>query len=353
MVKDVIEFGKSLGWYAGQKAKVAGLYLETGKSLVVTVLKLRRGAYQKPFLHTGMIVLIALAILSAPVIVSQYPTAAAAGSFDQTPLTIDVTNSDTQTKESDKPRRDIIEYEVKGGDTLSSIAKNYGVDASSIAYLNNFAVEKTLKPGDLIKIPPVSGVVVMVKSGDTIQSLAKKYGLPAAQAIVDWPYNIFANDETFALTAGQQLVIPGGKPPSAVAGVAPRYVNTAPLFAGGGTGQFAWPVGGIITQYFAWYHTGVDIANSTGTAVVAADSGRVVLTQYLNYGYGWHIIINHGNGYQTLYGHLAKILVAEGDNVTRGQAVGLLGSTGRSTGPHLHFEIHTGNAPQNPLSFLR
>lgn len=351
MIGDILEFGKSLGWYAGQKAKAAGLYLETGKSLVVTVLKLRRGTYQKSFLHTGMIVLTALALLSAPVIVSQYPTAAAAGSFDQTPLTIDVTNSDTQTKESDKPRRDIETYEVKGGDTLSSIAKQKGVDADSIAYLNNFSVNKILKPGDEIKIPPVSGVVVTVKSGDTISSLAKRYGLPAAQPIVDWPYNIFANDETFALTAGQQLVIPGGKPPAEVP-VAPRYVNTAPLFAGG-TGQFAWPVGGVMTQYFAWYHTGVDIANNFGTAIVAADSGRVVLAQYLNYGYGWHVVINHGNGYQTLYGHLSKILVAEGDNITRGQTVGLLGSTGRSTGPHLHFEIRTGNAPQNPLSFLK
>lgn len=346
-----MEFGKILGWYAQKKLTIFGGYFETGKSLVVTVLKLRRGTYQKSFLHTGMIVLTALALLSAPVIVSQYPTAAAASNFNQTPLVIDITNSDTQTAESSKPRRDMETYEVKGGDTLSSIAKQKGVDADSIAYLNNFSVNKTLKPGDGIKIPPVSGIIVTVKSGDTIQSLAKRYGLLAPQAIVDWPYNTFANDETFALTAGQTLVIPGGKPPEEVP-VAPRYVNTAPLFAGG-TGQFAWPVGGIITQYFSWYHSGVDIANNLGTTVLAADSGRVVLVQYLNYGYGWHVIINHGNGYQTLYGHLSKILVSEGDNISRGQAVGLLGSTGRSTGPHLHFEIKTGNTFQNPLSFLK
>ncbi len=352
-MEDVTEYFKSLGWYLNRKLSIVGVYFETGKGVVVTVLKTRRGTYQKPFLHAGMVILMAVAIFSTPVIINQYPTSAAASvlTTSQTPVLTDIANVDTVTEESQKPRRDIETYTVKGGDTLSSIAKAFGVETDSIAYLNDIPVEKILRPGDTIRIPPVSGIVVTVKSGETIASLAKKYGLPSPQPIVDWPYNSFANDETFALSAGQTLVIPGGKPP-AIAPAALRYVNTPTLFAGG-SGQFSWSTGGIITQNFSWYHAGVDIANNYGTGIAAADSGRVISVQYLNSGYGYHVIINHGNGFQTLYGHLSKIYVNEGDDITRGQIIGLMGSTGRSTGNHLHFEIHAGNTPVNPLGYLK
>jgi len=195
--------------------------------------------------------------------------------------------------------------------------------------------------------------VVEVKSGDTIYSLAKKYGLPSAQPIVDWPYNSFVDDEKFSLAAGQILAIPGGRAP-AVVQVAPQIARKTPsqgIFSPG-SGQFGWPVQGIITQYFAWYHSGLDIAGPIGTAVTAADSGRVVTVLYENYGYGYHVIVDHGNGYSSLYGHLSRIDVGEGQNVSRGQVLGLRGSTGRSTGPHLHFEIMQNGAKINPLGFL-
>ena len=311
-----------------------------------------------------MVFLTVTVVLSTPVLLDKYPASAfsePAGSESANPSSTldsqtDITNIDTVTEESDKPRRDVIAYTVSGGDTLTSIAEKFSrpdnkVDAESIAYLNDFDVGKTLKPGDEIKIPPTSGVVVTVKSGDTIYSLAKKYGLPGAQALVDWPYNTFVDDEKFSLAAGQTLVIPGGRAPKATPAAAPKQISTTPFSAG--SGQFAWPVGGIITQYFAFYHSGVDIAGSTGTAVGAADSGRVVSVLYENYGYGYHVIVDHGNGYQTLYGHLSRIDVSVGQNVSRGSQLGLRGSTGRSTGPHLHFEVMQNGAKINPLGFLR
>jgi len=328
----------------------------TGKGVVVEVLKARRGTYQKPFLHVGMVFLTLSAVMFAPIIANNYPTRATAAET-QSPsavlnLATDVSGMDTQTTESVKPRRDVEAYTVVSGDTLSSIAKAYGVDVTSIAYLNDFAKAELLRPGDVVKIPPVSGIIVKVKSGDTIASLAKKYGLPSPQPIVDWPYNSFANDETFALSAGQTLVIPDGKPPEA----APAPVFSTPnvgLFTRG-NGVFSWPTSGIITQYFSWYHSGVDIANHIGTAILAADSGRVVSVLYENHDYGYHVIIDHGNGYQTLYGHMSEIWVNVGDNVSRGQQIGKMGSTGRSTGSHLHFTVYIGGgALVNPLGLLK
>lgn len=357
-MNDFAEFAKAISWYSRRKLYLAGMLFDTGKSIVVTVLKARRGTYQKPFLHVGMVFLVVTAILSAPVIVDQYPMTVKANnktSYDMPAVlsasTEDLNNIDLQTKESEKPRRDVIEYTVKPGDNLSSIAKAYGVDAESIAYLNDFGVGKLLKPDDVIKIPPVSGIIVTVKSGDTITSLAKKYGLPSAQPIVDWPYNSFVNDETFSLAAGQTLVIPGGKPPYEAPAVV-RSVSSPTLFAGG-TGQFIWPTGGIITQYFSWYHGGDDIANSLGTSIVAADAGRVITVLYQNHDYGYHVVIDHGNGFRTLYGHLSRIDVSEGQNVGRGERIGLMGSTGRSTGSHLHFEIYNNGTRVNPLSYLK
>lgn len=357
-MKDFVEFGKTLGWYFDRKLKTVGSWFEVGKSLVVTVLKARRGTYQKPFLHVGMVFLAVVAAVSTPIIINQYPSSATASSVlgATSPSAVlnqatDISEIQTETVESVKPRRDVVDYEVKGGDTLSSIAKVYGVDSGSIAYLNDFADTKILKPGDIIKIPPVAGVIVTVKKGETIYSLAKKYGLASPQAIVDWPYNTFVNDETFSLAAGQTLVLPGGKPPEIIP-VAPRVViNNAPF--AGGTGQFTWPTTGIITQYFAWYHPADDIANAAGTPILAADTGRVATVQYDNHDYGYHVIINHGNGYSTLYGHMSRIDVSEGQNVTRGQRIGLMGSTGRSTGSHLHFEVRIGGTRINPLTVLK
>lgn len=362
IIGDLPEFGRSLAWYANRKFTYFGSHFEGAKGIIIDILKARRGTYQKPFFHVGMVFLMITALLSAPIIANEYPTAASSSAVTSSasPSSVlndqaDIMNTDTVTVESQKLRRDIIIHTVTAGETLSSIGKAYDVDSASIGYLNNFDPEtKILQPGDEIKIPPVSGIIVTVKSGDTVYSLAKKYGLLSPQAIVDWPYNTFANDETFALAAGQTLVLPGGKPPEEVPAnvTAPRISGPSTMFSGG-TGQFVWPTTGIITQYFSAYHPADDIANNTGTNVVAADAGRVVSVLYENHDYGNHIIIDHGNGYRTLYGHLSRIDVVEGQNVARGEHIGLMGSTGRSTGPHLHFEVYRGNGRINPLSVLK
>ncbi len=130
------------------------------------------------------------------------------------------------------------------------------------------------------------------------------------------------------------------------------YGGSLPPGALTGTGKFRWPTEGYITQKSWHCHHAVDIANSEGTPVYAADSGYVVVAGWRESGYGNTVIINHGNGFQTLYAHLSAISVSAGQSVVKGQRVGLMGNTGYSTGPHLHFEIREGSKLCNPLEFV-
>jgi murein DD-endopeptidase MepM/ murein hydrolase activator NlpD len=114
--------------------------------------------------------------------------------------------------------------------------------------------------------------------------------------------------------------------------------------------RFVWPTHGIITQTFYEYHPGIDIANDVGTPEVAADGGQVVFAGWGSYGI--YVEIDHGNGFHTIYGHMSAVLVKTGQVVTQGQEIGLMGATGRASGPHLHFEIRFQGAPQNPLDLL-
>jgi murein DD-endopeptidase MepM/ murein hydrolase activator NlpD len=210
--------------------------------------------------------------------------------------------------------------------------------------------------GETLKIPPVTGIVHKVREGESIYSIAKKYKAEA-QGIVNFPFNDFTDLDTFALSVGQTLIVPEGVMPQAPAPVRPSTPSfaspQAPITAGG-SGQFMWPTNGVITQYPIWYHRAFDIANPSSPPVVAAGSGTVVLVQYLRYDYGQHVIIDHGGGMTTLYAHLSEINVKVGDSVNRGQVIGRMGSTGRSTGTHLHFEVRiNGTAVLNPGSYLK
>ena len=175
------------------------------------------------------------------------------------------------------------------------------------------------------------------------------------QGIVDFPLNTFSDDETFALVAGQTLIVPDGVMPNESAPTLPTLANILTPDAGSvsATGKFVWPGFGRITQPFRSYHPGVDIANHDGGPIIAADSGTVIVSGWTNTGYGNHVIIDHGNGYKTLYGHLSSISVVTGQRVTRGSTIGRMGSTGRSTGTHLHFEIRTASGNVDPLGFLK
>jgi murein DD-endopeptidase MepM/ murein hydrolase activator NlpD len=163
------------------------------------------------------------------------------------------------------------------------------------------------------------------------------------------------NDETFELATGQFLVVPGGVMPNAPVATRPVAVVITPdAGAVSGSGNFVWPAAGRITQGYSFYHKAFDIANGGGGPILAADSGTVVIAGWVdNSGYGNRVMIDHGNGYVTLYGHMSVVQVRPGQRVNRGDVLGQMGSTGRSTGTHLHFEIRSGGGLLNPGNFLK
>ena len=257
------------------------------------------------------------------------------------------------------PTRSISYYTVKVGDTLSGIAKAFGVSINTIAWQNGLSPNALLRPGDKLTILPVSGVLHKVKAGDSLSKIAKQYGVKTADIIA---YNNLSGDRVII---GQSLIIPGGQPPSTPASQITQVVksNVQQVFTSAketaqksltssGSGM-TWPtVGHRITQYYSWRHTGVDIADKVGTPIYAADSGRVeIAATGWNGGYGTTIVINHGK-LKTRYGHLSRLYVKAGENVVKGQVIGEMGSTGRSTGSHLHFEVLSGNVRYNPLNYV-
>ncbi len=330
---------------------------EWAKDLLAKTLYRQRGRFSRPFVHIGMGALVAAGLTLAPVLAQSFPGVAPDPWTADAPSSgvREITDNGTATLVSDKFRDKIQDYTVQPGDTVSSIAVQFGIDTDTIKWQNDLPSLDAIKPGQILQILPVTGVAHKVVRGETIYSIAKKY-TANAQAIVDFPFNTFADDETYALSVGQILIVPDGQKPNVIltnpsAFVAQRTPNAGSV---SGTGNFAWPISGLITQRFAWYHPGVDIATAYGTPVLAADSGQVIVAGWVdNAGYGNRIMIDHGNGYVTLYGHLSRVDVVVGQTVARGNQIGLEGSTGRSTGPHLHFEIRKGSTPVNPLGFLR
>lgn len=329
------------------------------KDSLVDLLMARRGIHQRSFLHIGMVLLVSSGIIFAPIIKNEYPALGIGAKqiFAETPSSVlnpitSVSEIETSTQISQKPRDQIITYKVQGGDTLSSIAQKFGVSVETIKWANLDKIvsdKAVLHPGDELQIPPVTGVVHKVKSGDTVYSLGKRYGV-SAQNIVNFPFNTYADDETFALAIGSNIVVPDGEMPEEVP-IAPRPLPVT--LVAGGTGQFIWPAQGVITQYPVWYHMAVDIANPSAPDISAGETGIVVTRECLKWGYGCYIILDHGNGFQTLYSHMQSFYVALGEKVSKGQSIGRMGSTGRSTGTHVHFEVRKGGVLQNPLNYLR
>jgi murein DD-endopeptidase MepM/ murein hydrolase activator NlpD len=359
--EDLIQFILCLFNYLRRKIFGAFWVLEESKSKLASQLYQKRGKYARPFIHSGMVVLMIAAVTLGPILIAEASPEIEQDFWEKAPVSTSILAAtdqaaSTYTFISEKPRAEIIEYEVKSGDTISSIAQRYGVSVDTVLWENNLASPETkIKPGQLLKILPATGVSHQVKRGETIYSIAEKYDV-SAQAIVDWPYNTFADDETFALAVGQVLIVPDGVMPEKKP-VAPRpyYAQITPeAGAVTGTGQFAWPVGGQITQWYRAWHRGIDIANRSLPGIAAADTGTVILTGWpAPWAYGNRILIDHGNGYQSFYAHLSAIYVSPGDQVSRGEIIGKMGSTGRSTGPHLHFEIRRSGTAVDPMGFLK
>lgn len=359
-LNDLIIFLKVLRWYFQKKIYTLGHHFEFFKDFWVEKLMWRRGKMTRPFIHTSLMFLLAIGIFFEPIIAQKYPTLGKEeGEFgEETPSsvlnTLTAQEQEIITEESAKPRSEIITYKVKEGDTLSAIAKKFFGTTSELA-LNTIRWENNLKSDELsvgeeLRILPVPGVKHIVQSGETIYSIAKKYNTNA-QKIVDFPFNYFRNEETFALNIGDLIIVPDGiKPEEKKPYIPPSYYAQVPV--GGGTGELLWPCAGEITQWRTWYHTGIDIANSQAPEITAAASGIVSFVSYEAWGYGYHVVINHGK-YQTLYAHLSRIDVSEGQAVSAGQVIGKMGTTGRSTGIHLHFEVRSGNQILDPMSFLK
>ncbi len=351
--QDVADFKKDIIIYSRKRLSRIWWWLEAKKDILVRVLYVKRGLYQRSFLHTSLVVLISAGVIGGPMIANSYPTVAVDSLQEFTPPSAVLSSFDEQettTQQSEKPRDNILVHAVKEGDTLAGLAEKYGVSVDSIKWLNTNLSGEKLAIGQEVQIPPVTGVVHKVKRGETVYSIAKKYNTDAQQ-IVNWPFNNFTDLDTFALASGQTLVVPDGVMPEEQPVYTPRMIAQVGLNPG--DGRFIWPTQGIITQRPVSYHMALDIANSSLPPIGSADGGTVVLTEKQRYGYGWHIIIDHGNGYQTLYGHLSDIYVSPGQAVSKGSIIGRMGSTGRSTGTHLHFEIRKGGVLLNPLGFLK
>lgn len=348
----------SLSCYIQKRLRIAFWRFEGIKDIFVGLLIRRRGIYNlRPFFHIFMLLIFVVGLILAPLLADRYPTLGRGEENTETPSSVlneQTATSDVsiETKESVKPRDKVVSYYVAKGDTLSEIAEAYGVSSDSVKWLNDLRGDD-LKIGQEVLIPPVSGVIHKVKSGETVYSIAKLYKVDA-QKIVNWPYTNFSNDETFALIAGQSIVVPDGVPPEEAA---PVYVaqKPAPAYTGPvAAGKFAWPMRGGISQYPVWYHMAVDVTDPVGTPIVAAKSGKVILVQTLTWGYGKHVIVDHGDGFSSLYGHMSGFNVSVGQTVTGGATViGWVGMTGRTTGPHLHFEIRKNGVTINPLGYLQ
>jgi len=256
--------------------------------------------------------------------------------------------------EAAKITRTILrKYQVKEGDSLGKIASSFNISVDTVLWANNLSANSYIKPGQELILPPTTGILHTIKKGDTLKSIAQKYSATDA-AIKE--FNNIDNDSL--LVVGETLMVPGGriiytvKPRTYTAPAESAITYTAPVAV---SGKMLWPIGcRRITQYFrGWRHTGVDIACSYGSPIYAAADGVVSRVQYLNYGYGYNVIIDHGNGKKTLYAHNSRIDVVVGQVVSQGEIIAREGSTGRSTGPHVHFEVIINGVKVNALNYIR
>jgi murein DD-endopeptidase MepM/ murein hydrolase activator NlpD len=274
---------------------------------------------------------------------------------------------DLHTEIPERPRRGIITYTVQSGDTLFGIAEKFKLRPETILWANYDALQDDphmLEIGQVLNIPPVDGVLHVVKEGETLEAIAQKYNV-SPEAIRNAEWN--GLQDGGEPQVGQVLIVPGGTRPFA-GWTPPRQAYV--VVAGGkrlpsgacpsvqvpplGTGSFIWPVNSRWRSGydFTAYHPGVDFAGRPGDPVYAADAGTVVYAGWSTVGYGNLIVLDHGNGYQTYYAHLSAIFVGCGQQVAKGATIGLVGSTGRSTGPHLHFEIRGPGGFVNPWRAL-
>jgi murein DD-endopeptidase MepM/ murein hydrolase activator NlpD len=271
-----------------------------------------------------------------------------------------------------KPRTDVISYVVKEGDTLFGIADAYGLKPESLLWSNRYILgdnPDNLVPDLKINVPPEDGAIYEWQDGDGLNGVAKFYEV-SPDDIVNWAGNhldkaTLGDYSLPNIAAGTMLFIPNGTGqltdwlPHFTRDTPAEATSFGPGFCGAvqgpvGTGDYVWPT---TLHYLSGYdytsiHHGIDIAGKLDYPVYAADGGVIVYAGWSNVGYGNLIIVDHGSGWQSVYGHLDQILITCGQAVSQGEQIGLLGTTGNSSGPHLHFELRKDGSTVNPWDFL-
>jgi murein DD-endopeptidase MepM/ murein hydrolase activator NlpD len=238
------------------------------------------------------------------------------------------------------------QYTVRSGDTISSISRRFGLtNISTLISVNNIENVRLIHEGQTLAVPSIDGIFYTVVQGDTITGISAKHNV-IVEDILD------VNDlDTTAIAAGSRLFLPGARLDTEALRKRMGETFAFPLSV---SWRLSSPFGARRDPFTGArsQHTGVDMAAAAGASIYAALGGRVEAASYSNV-FGNYVIINHGNGYQTLYGHMQKILVQKGRTVAQGEKIGLVGSTGYATGPHLHFTVYKNGRLIDPMSVLR
>jgi len=269
-----------------------------------------------------------------------------------------IVEDETGQKVIRRKRDATVYYNVKIGDNISKIAHKFGLRVATVLWANDLSAKDNLQPGDKVTIPPVDGVYYKVQANDTLGEIAKAHTVEASKIKA---YNPLKGN---IVKVGQNLFIPGAQR---------VYVEAKPVVAyNGGSSQAAVssagissigvklirPTRGVLTQGYKRDHYAIDIANKLNTPIYAAAGGTVKIAKHSgwNYGYGNYLVIDHGNGVETLYSHNSVLKVNEGDVVKAGELVSLMGNTGRvfgRTGIHLHFELRIRGRKVNPYNYFQ
>ncbi len=235
-------------------------------------------------------------------------------------------------------------YVVKPGDTLWNLSRKYDLDWKTIAYANNLGLDGVIRPGQELTIPRGQGTTHITQRGQNLWEIARMYGTTVADLV---SANNISNPNQ--LQVGTRLIIPAKK---SVAATAPVRSKLSSRYEG----YWRWPIRGIITSTYgqrgSGFHHGLDVAADKGEKIYAIRSGVIEFSGYLNHIYGQAVIVDHGDGIRSLYAHNSENLVDQGDRITSSTPIAKIGSTGRSTGPHLHLEVHVDGDTIDPQKLL-
>jgi murein DD-endopeptidase MepM/ murein hydrolase activator NlpD len=260
-------------------------------------------------------------------------------------LTLDSAQmAESFTAQTSEPR--LIEYISKAEETVESIAAKYGVTVTTVTLSNNINKDTLLTDGQKLIFPSINGIVYKIKDGENLWDLASAYKINLDDLIA---INDF--DSPDKLKVGQQIILPSVESLNVEKKILAKATSSSTSVSRGG-----WPASGKITSKFGprWgrEHKGIDIAVSTGTSVKASMPGKVTFSGWEG-GYGYLVKISHGNGLETYYGHNSKLIAKVGQTVDKGTVIAKSGSTGNSTGPHVHFEVRKNGDPVNPYQYLK